>query len=296
MVAKSRARASAGAWHEFARRQDQRSSEPTFIRPNFERMPAELKQRKNWVLWVPIRKESKWTKRPIQPSGFGASTTNPKHWSSFEDVKHAYESAVQRGYVEVYEKDKPAQRFPIGGVGFVFDGQPDEDGLVFAGVDFDRGAFKDEISSFSAERVKRLESYVEASVSGTGIHVIVKAHLLASGIHHDGIELYTSGRFFTMTGRTGAVARPVIAAPAAFAALAEELQNQAGHRAVREADTPPARYGLSDFTSADRERLQKLFGHLPVETLRKASKRTSKKSDPPYRQFPPRQFAPSLSG
>ena len=24
---------------------------PTFVRPNFERMPPELKQLKNWVLW-----------------------------------------------------------------------------------------------------------------------------------------------------------------------------------------------------------------------------------------------------
>ena len=66
---------------------------PKFLRPNFERMPAELKQRPNWVLWVPIWNGSKWTKRPIQVSGFGASTTNPKHWSSFDDVKQAYERA-----------------------------------------------------------------------------------------------------------------------------------------------------------------------------------------------------------
>ena len=111
---------------------------PKFLRPKFERMPAELKQLKNWVLWVPIWNGSKWTKRPIQLSGFGASTTNPKHWSSFDDVKQAYERAVQRGYIEVREKDKPPQHVPIGGVGFVFDGQPDEDGLVFAGVDFDK--------------------------------------------------------------------------------------------------------------------------------------------------------------
>jgi len=69
---------------------------PQFLRPNFERMPDELKRRPNWVLWVAIRNGSKWTKRPIQPSGFGASTKNPKHWSSFEDVRQAYELAVER--------------------------------------------------------------------------------------------------------------------------------------------------------------------------------------------------------
>src|SRR3954470_3714559 len=106
---------------------------PKFIQPNFDRMPPELKALKNWLLWGAISNGSKWTKRPIQISGYGASTTNPKHWSSFADVKQAYESAAQRGYMELREKGKPVQQVPVGGVGFVFDGQPDADGLVFAG-------------------------------------------------------------------------------------------------------------------------------------------------------------------
>jgi hypothetical protein len=68
---------------------------PKFLRPKFELMPPELKERPNWVLWVPIWNGSKWTKRPIRISGFGASTTNPRHWSPFEDVKQAYERAIQ---------------------------------------------------------------------------------------------------------------------------------------------------------------------------------------------------------
>jgi putative DNA primase/helicase len=201
---------------------------PDFIRPNFERMPPELKQLNNWVLWVPEWTGSKWTKRPVQPSGFAASTTNPEHRSSFDDVKQAYEHAVARGYIEVREKNKPPHKVTIGGVGFVFDGQPDENGLVFAGVDFDgvitRQA-KVEIASFAAERVKRIGSYFEVSVSRTGLHVILKARPLASGIAHNGIELYTSGRFFTMTGHSGDP-KPIIAAPDAFEALADELRAQ----------------------------------------------------------------------
>ncbi len=110
---------------------------PQFLRPNFDRMPDELQRRPNWVLWVPIWNGSKWTKRPIQPSGFGASTKNPKHWSSFENVRQAYELAAERGYIELHEKDKPLRPVPIGGVGFVFDNLADEDGLVLAGIDFD---------------------------------------------------------------------------------------------------------------------------------------------------------------
>ena len=185
---------------------------PKFLRPKFERMPAELRQLRNWVLWVPIWNGSKWTKRPIQISGFGASATNPKHWSSFDDVKQAYERAVQRGYIELREKDKPPQHLSIGGVGFVFDGQPDEDGLVFAGVDFDKVIAGNDIASLAEERIRRLGSYTERSVSGGGLHVIVKARPLQSGVAHKGVELYTSGRFFTMTGRAPENAR-IVAAP-----------------------------------------------------------------------------------
>ena len=203
-------------------------------------MPAELKLLKNWVMWGGVWNGSKWTKRPIQVSGYGASTTNPKHWSTFEDVKHAYECAIQRGYMELREKDKPVQQIPIGGIGFVFDGKPDKDGLVFAGVDFDKVISADyqQIASLAAERIKRLGSYFEYSVSGYGLHVIVKAHALPAGIAHDGVELYTEGRFFTMTGRAPEDAR-IVAAPDEFTALAEELRAQSTSSRTSESDPSP---------------------------------------------------------
>ena len=173
---------------------------PKFIQPNFDRMPPELKQLKNWVLWAAVWNGSNWTKRPIQVSGYGASSTNPKHWSSFDDVRVAYERAVQRGYMELRERGKPVQQVPVGGVGFVFDGSPDENGLVFAGVDFDKVISGSKITSLAEERIRRLGSYAELSVSGGGLHVILKARPLKSGIAHGGVEMYTSGRFFTMTG------------------------------------------------------------------------------------------------
>jgi putative DNA primase/helicase len=167
---------------------------PTYILPNFDNMPAELKQRPNWVLWVAEQKGTKWTKVPVQPSGYPASTTNPRHWSSFDDARHAYECAVAEGGLVLHHKTG-SQLLPIGGVGFVFDGVPDEDGLVLAGVDFDRVISADaQIAPLARERITRLGSYCEASVSGQGLHVIVKAHPLAAGIAHGGVELYTSGR------------------------------------------------------------------------------------------------------
>src|SRR5262245_24234819 len=165
---------------------------PNFLPPNFDCIPAELKQSKTWVLWVPRWTGRKWTKRPIQPSGYGASTTKPEHWSSFEDVRCAYERAIKEGGIIVPDDGR---RVPIGGVGFVFDNQPDESGLVFAGVDFDHVISEEgsKLCPLADQRIKTLGSYCERSVSGRGLHAIVKARALTSGISHDGTELYTGG-------------------------------------------------------------------------------------------------------
>ena len=233
---------------------------PQFIRPNFDRIPLELKPLSNWVLWAAVWNGKKWTKRPIQISGHGASTTNRKHWLSFEAAKQAYECAVARGYMELRERGKPVQQVPVGGIGFVFDGQPDADGLVFAGVDFDKVISGGELASLAQERIKRLGSYTEQSVSGGGLHVIVKARSLERGVAHDGVEMYTSGRYFTMTGQTLESPVQVLPAPFPFAALAVELQMHAGYNKQREDGAASINRQQSHFNAADGERLRKLFG------------------------------------
>ena len=182
---------------------------PRVLSPNFAAMPTELTPMKNWVLWrylPPKSKGGKWRKVPSQPNGKPASTTDRSTWNHFDRCCEAY---AQGGF---------------SGIGFVFDGDPDENGLVYAGVDFDSEAFAGEGSIRVAEWVDRLGSYVERSVSGRGLHAITKANLLASGISHGGIEVYTTKRYFAMTGHTEGVVRPIVAAPCAFAALAQELR------------------------------------------------------------------------
>ena len=183
---------------------------PTAIKPNFENLPAELKLQPNWVLWrylPPKSGSTNWRKVPFQPNGMPASTTNPSTWSTFQECRDTY------------------HRGGFDGVGFVFDGRPDECGLVLAGVDFDKVISPvGEIGSLAAARVKNLGSYFEASVSGSGLHVILKGRPLQAGVSHAGTEAYTHGRFFTMTGRTGRTARPIVSAPDALQALVEELR------------------------------------------------------------------------
>ena len=239
-------------------------------------MPLELKQQPNWVLWAPIWNGSKYTKRPIQPSGYAASTTNPKHWSSFEAVKQAYERALKCGYIELREKNKPVQHVPIGGVGYVFDGQPDANALVFTGVDFDRVISNGAATSLAKERIRRLNSYAEMSVSGSGLHVIVKALPLQSGVAQDGVEIYNSGRFFTMTGRRVVGPQTIVSAPEAVALLAEELRSQKkGSRAEQD---DPSSGRRKDEVSAETHWFQKLPPDKQSEVIKYAAIHIAKNS------------------
>ena len=227
---------------------------PKFLRPKFEGMPDELKGMKNWVVWkymLPKSARGKWRKVPFQANGTPAKTTDPSTWSGFDECRTVYH---QGGW---------------SGIGFVFDGKPDQDGLVFAGVDFDSPTCEGEIAIETAELVDRLGSYVETSVSGKGAHVILKAKPLASGISHGGIELYTSKRFFVMTGNTPANARiPIKAAPAEFAALAAELKGRTGGSASAN-DNDLSGNGLQFRVPewAKNSRPSPAFAFLPSESL-----------------------------
>lgn len=58
----------------------------------------------------------------------------------------------------------------------------------------------DERPNIVSEFVDMLGSYAEVSPSGNGIHIIVKGELPAEGRRKGNVEIYTSGRFFTVTG------------------------------------------------------------------------------------------------
>ena len=118
-------------------------------------------------------------KVPKQPSGLAGSTTNSDTWSTFESC---YRAVVSGGY---------------SGVGFVFTSQDD-----YVGVDFDhvldtKGKVKD---PSIAEWVAELSSYTEISPSGDGLHCILKG-TIPSAVKTRAVEIYSQGRYFTVTGR-----------------------------------------------------------------------------------------------
>jgi len=96
-----------------------------------------------------------------------AKSNDENTWGTFADAVYTY---LSNGYQ---------------GVGWCF--KP-----PYVGVDID--------GSVDLAIPKSLSSYTEYSPSGNGIHIICKG-TLAAGIKTKGLEIYTSGRFFTVTGK-----------------------------------------------------------------------------------------------
>jgi len=147
-------------------------------------IPNELKQFPNWVTWRAEERNGKPTKVPYTPgTGRLASTTDPTTWGTFADALADY---------ELRQAD---------GVGYVFTNSP------FAGIDLDHCLEDGKLpeDSQAAPIVKVLDSYTEVSPSGEGLHILVRAELPPGRRRKAwedgrGIEMYDTGRFFTMTG------------------------------------------------------------------------------------------------
>ncbi|MBI9045164.1 MAG: hypothetical protein JEZ06_11810 [Anaerolineaceae bacterium] len=128
-----------------------------------------------------VKKNGKITKIPIDAKNFSyASVSNPDTFASFDQ---AIQSLMQNPYI-------------VDGVGFVF-----TDMDPFCGIDLDHCV--NENASFSRlaeEVITLLDSYTEYSPSGQGLHIIVKAKLPPGPRRRCDIEMYDTGRFFTLTG------------------------------------------------------------------------------------------------
>jgi putative DNA primase/helicase len=117
---------------------------------------------------------------PISPwSGKAAACNKPPTWTSYRHVQYAL------------------HRFPCDGIGFVF-----TDADPFCGIDLNycrtvTGAITPEGLAI----IQRFGSYTELSPSRTGAHILIKAKLCGSGRRTGNVEIYDSGRYFTVTGK-----------------------------------------------------------------------------------------------
>jgi putative DNA primase/helicase len=153
------------------------------ITPSTENIPEHLTDRPQWVCWRLEMRGGKPTKVPyIAGTNSRASSTDLLTWSSFEYAFAAYEAGEP----------------PYDGIGFVFcSADP------LAGIDLDgcRDPETGEVAPWAQKIVADAsEGYVEASPSGTGVHIIVKGRVRDGGLRRGPVEMYSRDRFFTITG------------------------------------------------------------------------------------------------
>jgi putative DNA primase/helicase len=153
--------------------------------PIIENIPAQLTERPQWVCWRLEMRGDKPTKVPYTPgTERRASSTDLLTWRTFREALEAYEAALP----------------PYDGIGFVLSSAD-----PFVGIDLDRCRDPEdgEITGWAQKIISRVqEGYVEASPSGTGVHIIIEGTVRDGGMRKGKIEMYSRGRFFTITGET----------------------------------------------------------------------------------------------
>lgn len=154
---------------------------PTALEVRPENIPHELRLLNQWLVWrYQLNENAKWTKIPIcVRTRRHASTTDPETWCSFADALECYQA-----HRDIYD-----------GVGFVF-----TEADPYVGGDIDHCVSPD--GTLSGEALDILPpTYAELSPSGTGVKFIARSDKHYARKTDKG-ELYSSKRFFTITGHT----------------------------------------------------------------------------------------------
>jgi len=129
-----------------------------------------LKSLKQWAVSKPVVVDGRTTKPPFQTNGRLAKSTDPSTWCTYDVAK-----------------DSPYPYY-----GFML-----SESDPYTIIDLDEPA-----NAEQAERHKTiisiLDSYTEFSVSGKGVHIIVKGHI-PKGVHRDNVEMYSTARFMVFT-------------------------------------------------------------------------------------------------
>jgi putative DNA primase/helicase len=156
----------------------------TVTQPTIENVPKQLTERPQWVCWRLEMRDGKPTKVPYTPGTRSrASSTDLMTWRTFKEALEAYETS---------------EPMACDGIGFVFcSADP------FVGIDLEdcRNPQTGEVESWAQNIIDTFsaEGYVEASPSGTGVHIIVRG-VQKEGARRGRVEMYGQDRYFSMTG------------------------------------------------------------------------------------------------
>lgn len=140
-------------------------------------IPEKMKRLPNWVCWRAVpRGNGKIDKQPVNAkTGGNAQSNNPDTWTNFETAVTA------------------VSKFNLSGIGFMF-------GNNVFGVDIDNCIQNGVISTEALDIINSLDSYTEISPSENGIHIYCLGKLPEGRRRKGNIEMYSEGRFFTVTG------------------------------------------------------------------------------------------------
>lgn len=156
-----------------------------FLKPNFEKIPAEMKAFPQWVYWKAVmmdKADKKAAKIPMNDMG-AAKSNESKTWMPFSKMPE-YKARGMNGISFVLGEKDPFTMIDIDGC--VENGKPNQ---------------------FAKQVINYFDSYTEFSPSGTGVRIIVKGKMTSSLKYprQNGkplpIEIYSDRRCTTMTGR-----------------------------------------------------------------------------------------------
>lgn len=198
-------------------------------------IPSFLKKQDRWLLWRHTWKpvERRWSKVPVGPTKFPASTHNAAHRWSYPQVVATYEA----------EKDI------FSGIGFIMTGVK---GLV--GIDMDDCVTDGIPEAWAQEVVDKFDTYTEISPSGKGLRLFAFGEHAKDFLNNtQGIEVYggNSARYLTITGchLPGTPAEIAEAPAGALEWVAATYQTQ-GSKAEA-TDKPPVPEILDDIPDLD---------------------------------------------
>lgn len=210
-------------------------------------VPDVLKSRKQWVNWKYERKEDgSETKIPYVPfCNERSSSTDPSRWGTFE---------------EAYETSQKIER----GIGYVI---TSDDNIT--GIDLDDVIGHDgSIVPWVADIIAHNETYAEVSPSGSGIRIFAlsdgSSH--AEIEHNEGIEIYHSHRFLTITGNVlPGVPTDIKSAPKTLSAIRARMKSYKSASTVT-AKSDPVRGTLNN-GKMPYEEIKELLDYVSAASL-----------------------------
>ena len=167
---------------------------PTVIPLDRARIPDMLQNLPRWVAWTagPKKPDGKFSKVPTDPrTGRNINGNDPQNWRSFDDVCKAYDQGKCSG-VGIVLSDEP-----VGTFGGTLCGAHQ----YLVALDFDHCAA--DMAAIKKTRLGLGQPYVEVSPSGDGLRIFALSRTPPKGGNAGGREMYSAGRFMTVTGNSG---------------------------------------------------------------------------------------------